>query len=226
MRHYSSFLLLLALLIGAPAAFAQMASRPKISPMSRQLTDFVPPGYRIVRNGQATGDLNHDSHPDVALVLGSVAEDTIQSEDDLPARQLLVLFGTPTGYTLAAQSTKAVWCKACSGNGDPFDGLSIKQSILLIKHDTGGNWGHRQINKFRYQQGAFYLIGETQEYSRHAPDCDKLPYPPRYDYKESNFVTGEYDVIRTSDTCQLLEKKHGRGKHTPLIRLADYAVKM
>jgi hypothetical protein len=224
MRRYGPFLLLLALLLATGAA-AQTASDLSMPITGRQLADFVPVGYKILRHGKVTGDLNHDGRPDVAFALGQVEEeDTVRFQDDLPARQLFVLLGTPAGYKLVGQSMKAVWCKTCGSNGDPFAGLAIKRGVLLIKHDIGGSRGHSQTDKFRYQKGAFYLIGQTQEYGRHAPDCDKLPYPPRYDYHDTNFVTGEYEIIRTSEACQLIVKKHGRRKPAPLRRMTDYAV--
>jgi hypothetical protein len=219
-----TFLLLLVVLAG-PNAFAQTVAVPSIPATGRRLADFIPAGYDTLRRGRATGDLNHDGRPDMALVLGAAVESTTAfADDDLPARILLVLFGTPTGYALVAQSQQAVWCKTCSMNGDPFDGIVIEHGVLLVKHDVGGNWGHSLTAKFRYQQENFYLIGETNEYSRHAPDCDQLPYPPRYDYRDTNFVTGDYEIIRTSEQCRLLVKKRGKNNPKPLRKLADYAV--
>ncbi len=208
-----------------PAAVAQTATPPNIPAVGRHLADFIPVGYGILHNGQAIGDLNHDGKADVAVVVGPTAEDTLALASRLPPRLLLVLFRTTTGYALAAQSRRAVWAKADGGPlGDPFAGVTIKNESLLIQHDVGGNWGHGQTVRFRFQQGAFYLIGETQEYSRHAPDCDQLPFPPRYDYRDTNFITGEYEEIRTSEECRLLVKKRGRRPPQPLRRLADYAV--
>ena len=136
-----------------------------------------------------------------------------------------MLFRTPTGYALAVQSRRAVWGKADGGpSGDPFNGISIKRGVLLLESDVGGNWGRTTTEKFRYRQGCFFLIGETEAYSTHAPDCDNLPYPPRYDYRDTNFVTGEYEIIRTSEECRLLVRKRGKNKPKPLRKLADYAV--
>ncbi|WP_210513867.1 hypothetical protein [Hymenobacter terricola] len=79
--------------------------------------------------------------------------------------------------------------------------------------------------KFRYQQSSFYFIGETNEYGSHAPSCEHLLYPPGYDYRDTNFATGDYETIQTSEACRLLVHQSGRRKPAPLRKLADYAVK-
>ncbi len=184
---------------------------------------FVPAGYQFLRRGQVTGDLNGDGRPDMALALTSVAEDGESwGKHPLPPRLLLVLWGTAAGYRLAAQSRQALLHRDASFNGDPYDGLAIKRGVLVVAYDVGGSWGRSTTAKFRYRHGDFCLIGETDVYGSHHADCDNLPYPPRYTYRDVNFVTGDYEIIETSEACRLLVHKRGRQPVRPLRKLAEY----
>jgi hypothetical protein len=204
---------------------AQTPKLPAIPATGRTIADFIPAHYDTLDAGRTDGDLNHDGRPDVALALRSDEEATAESEENLPARLLLVLFGTPTGYTLAAQSGKVLLCKECGGMyGDPFAGLTIYKGILSIDHYGGSSWRWSITSKFRYQQGAFFLIGETSSSGHNIGECPGLDGPPGWEYHDTNLVTGDYETKKISDECKLLINKRGHQKPAPLRRLTDYAV--
>ncbi|MCC2545832.1 hypothetical protein LJY25_05205 [Hymenobacter sp. BT175] len=210
-----------------PALLAGLSSHaqtaPRIPTTGRTVADFIPARYDTLPAGRAVGDLNRDGRPDVALVLRSKAEEA-SSEDNLPARRLLVLFGTPTGYTLAAQSAKAVLCRECGGiYGDPFAGVTISKGVLSVDHYGGSSWRWSITSKFRYQQGDFYLIGETESSGRNDGDCPGLNGPAGWNYRDANLVTGAYEVKKVSEDCKLLVDKKGRSKPQPLRKLTSYA---
>lgn len=189
------------------------------------LASFIPPGYRVLPEGRATGDLNGDGRPDKVLVLRPLLEDQPDRIDpDMPGRILLILLGTPTGYTLAAQSSRIMLCRGCGGiYGDPFASLDIKNGILTISHYGGSSWRWSITSKFRYQQGSFYLIGETTDYGRAEGNCEGLAGPAGQNYRDTNFVTGDYEVEKISEDCKLLLHKRGKIKPAPLRKLVDYA---
>lgn len=206
-------------------AIAQTSTGPKIAAAGPTLAAFVPARYDTLPGGRAIGDLNHDGHLDVALVLCPKAEsrDDYDSES-MPGRVLLVLFGTTRGYTLAAQAGQVLLAKDGGGQyGDPFAGLTIRKGVLAVNHYGGSSWRWSVVSKFRYQQGSFFLIGETTILSRTTGDCESLDGSPGGDYQDTNFVTGEYEIRKISETCQVLLHRKGRRTPAALRRLIDYA---
>jgi hypothetical protein len=187
---------------------------------------FIPPGYRVLPEGRATGDLNGDGRPDVALALGPPKEDVLNDET-FPPRLLVVLWRTAAGgYRLATVARGALLCMGCGGvHGDPFEGLEITKGVLLVYHYGGSSWRWTLTARFRYQQGDFYQIGDTYNYTHTIADvCPQLhgEYRPGDQYHDINLVTGEFKRIRVSEECQLMENRRGRQPVQPLVRLAAY----
>lgn len=205
-------------------AAAQAFKLPKLPSMGRTEAAFIPAGYEVLDEGRVVGDLNQDGRPDIALALRATAE-TASDGEEYPERLLVLLFATPAGYRLAAQSNKIVLCKECGGiYGDPFAGLTIFKGVLSVDHYGGSSWRWSLTHKFRYQQGAFYLIGETTSSGRNFGECPGLDGPPGWEYHDTNLVTGDYEVKKVSEECKLLVSKRGRNKPAPLRRLTDYTV--
>lgn len=112
---------------------------------------------------QAEGDLNQDGKPDAALVLKNPAEETFPPDEEWPRLLILVLQKPEGGYRLAAKSSEAVLCRTCGGVfGDPLAEIQIKNGVLIIDHYGGSRdrWGY--THRWRYQDGDWLLIGETQ----------------------------------------------------------------
>ena len=215
-------ILLLFLLLLSPSAFAQTAAPLRLPATGPHLASFIPAGYGILTAGKATGDLNRDGRPDVALVLRPLAEDSTKDQiDSLPPRLLLVLLRTPAGYRRAAQSAQLIRCKGCGGVwGDPFESVAIERGVLTVFH-YGGSSAHWNVTtKFRFQQGDFYLIGESRVSYHTSRYCGQAGWQ----FQETNFVTGEYRQETDSERCRPLVRKRGRRPPQPLRRLADYAV--
>ncbi|MGY3090691.1 hypothetical protein ACVWYF_003752 [Hymenobacter sp. UYAg731] len=205
-------------------AYAQTAATPRFPATGRLLADFIPAGYDTLRLGYATGDLNHDDRPDVAALLYAATADSSNPADGPPPR-LIILFGTATGYALVESTAHAVLCDNCGGQGsDPFSSLRIRAGVLIIEHFTYTGWYRRTVARFRYQHDTFYLIGELTEAGRNDGDCPNLAGPAGWNYRDTNFVTGDYQFEEISEDCKRLAKKRGRSKPTPLRRLADYTV--
>jgi hypothetical protein len=215
----------LALLLLPFVAIVQTHPAPKIPDVGRTLAAFVPAHYDTLPGGRATGDLNHDGRPDVALVLSPKAESLDDYDDEtMPGRVLLILFGTAQGYKLATQANRVMLSKNGGGQyGDPFAGLSIRKGVLTVNHYGGSSWRWSVVSKFRYQQGNFFLIGESMFLTRTSGDCESLDGSPGGDYQDTNFVTGEYEIRKISETCQVLLHRKGRRTPVALRRLTDYA---
>ena len=214
---------LLAALTAGPAS--AQSSPPKIPATGRTPAAFVPAGYTELPDSRATGDLNQDGRSDVALVLAPKAESRADYDGEtMPGRILVVLFATTQGYARAEQASRVLLSKDGGGMyGDPFAGLTIFRGVLSIDHYGGSSWRWSITSKFRYQQGGFYLIGETTNLSRTTGDCENLNGSPGGEYHDTNFVTGAYEVRKISEECRLLVDKKGRRQPGPLRRLTDYA---
>ncbi|WP_201982662.1 hypothetical protein [Hymenobacter rubidus] len=215
-------ILTMLVLLNGPAALAQQTAAPHIPATGRRLTDFIPAGYEVLNDGQATGDLNRDGRPDAALVLRSKAEYKETAETaEAPPRYLVVLFGTPTGFALAAQASRVMLRQDDGGAfGDPFAGIDIAKGVLSISHYGGSSWRWSHTDKFRYQAGSFYLIGETRVSYQNNTDCAQ----GNWEMHDTNFVTGEYRVEKESEACKPLVNKRGKNPPKPLRKLVDYAV--
>ncbi len=209
---------LLVLPLAAALAQAPATGRPEAA--------FVPPGYYVLDEGRATGDLNGDGRPDLALVLGAAIEKTA-APDPYPPRRLRVLLATPGGgYRLAAENRRAVLGKNEGGMmGDPFQGIGIQKGVLALDHYGGSarRWGTTE--KFRWQQNDFYLIGHTR--MQHWSVGENCPGPHGFragdERLDENLLTGAFERYRVSDVCRVLENRRGRHPVRPLVRLSAYA---
>jgi hypothetical protein len=180
---------------------------------------FIPAGYELLPDGHAVGDLNGDGRSDAALVLrlrGATAAAAGQ-----PERLLLVLWGTAMGYRLAARSTRAVLGPG-GMNRETFRHVRIARGTLVLDHYSASSWFWHVRTVFRCQAGAFYRIGQTTESGRTGGDCDGLRGPAGWQFRDTNYVTGDHETWRISEACQVLEHRQGRAKPRPLQSLANY----
>ncbi|RSK49547.1 hypothetical protein [Hymenobacter rigui] len=174
----------IALLLASFVTTIQPGPTPKIPVQGHTLSAFIPARYDTLSGGCAIGDLNQDGRPDVALVLYPKSESRPDYDDEtMPGRVLIVLFSTAQGYKLAAQANRAMIARNGGGQyGDPFAGLNIRRGVLTVNHYGGSSWRWSVISKFRYQQGNFFLIGESLSLTRATGDCESLDGSPGGDY--------------------------------------------
>lgn len=142
---------------------------PSLPKQAATIRGFVPKGWLLEAN--ATGDLNGDKRPDVALVLhmddprNRIASpmDPERRYDTNP-RLLIVAFGRPgNGYELAVADHKLIPRLESPSQDDPFDEVSIKASVLGVKMHhfmSAGGWeAGGSSYSFRWRDGGFKLIG-------------------------------------------------------------------
>jgi hypothetical protein len=217
-------LLLLALAASA-AVRAQTIPTTGATPAS-----FIPKGYYQLPEGRATGDLNADGRPDVVLALAPTASTeagpALASNDNISyPRLLVVLWRTATGYEQGYVARQAILGRTDGGAfGDPFAGLDIAKGVLSISHYGGSSWRWSLTAKFRYQQGDFYQIGDTYSLMQStAENCPTLlDHRPGDIYRDTNLLTGAYELVKVSDDCKLLENKRGKQLVKRLRRLVAY----
>jgi hypothetical protein len=223
MKH----LFLWAALLCTGMLMAQNKVLSKLPANGKSVTEFIPAGYDTIMT--ATGDLNKDKTADYVMALRSLQEDTFDPSkdnvDSMPARLLIVLLKTNTGYSLAATNDRLIMCKECGGVfGDPFAGISIANGILVVDHFGGSAWKWSYTHKFRYQQNDFYLIGETTHSFWGVKQCEKLDDFAGTDYKDVNLVTGAYEEKEITEDCVLKKNKKGKQKVQPLKKLSAFTI--
>lgn len=202
--------LFLGLLSFAPA-HAEIAV-PAIPKTGKTLGAFVPAGWKILK--QAEGDLNKDNLPDAAVILASRQEDG-NSEDAMEApRPLLLLLKQSDGsYALSGMSPDLILCKMCGGVfGNPLEDLKVERGTVVVKHYGGSNdkWG--STHRFRFQDGDWYLIGQT-EMSHNGLSGE-------HHETDKNLVTGDVVQTDTDDKGKTTTKKTKIPK-APLQKLSQ-----
>ena len=136
---------------------------PKLPSSGSSFSAFIP--ERWVPLDTAVGDLNNDERDDAVLVLQ--CRDTIMGDTTgmgssfSPAapRTLTVLFGTPYGYRLALQNDHFILRSNEGGMFDPFEGVEIKDGLLVIYFYGGSAWRFSYTYNFRFTENVFSLVG-------------------------------------------------------------------
>lgn len=220
----SAFVILF--LLAAGKSFAQDDPFANIPLTGKTIKAFIPDHYSMLRDTMYYGDLNQDGLEDAVLVLYSTFEDSPENHgDEMPDRLLLILFKTANGYTLAGKSSKAVLCYQCGGVfGDPFDGVSISEKgVLQISHYGGSSerWAFQE--KFRYQNGSFYLIGSSSDIYSIAKDCgDNSIGEADHIHHDNNWITGDEEILEKGDNCRITKNIKHKIKKKPLVSLNRY----
>jgi hypothetical protein len=139
---------------------------------------FVPRGWTAVKSGKA--DFNKDGHQDVMLVLRQqdpakikpLNERSGESLDSNPYR-IVVAFFDPVArdYALATEDHTLVPLNDNPRHDAPFNDAETGKGVFVVslsRFANMGSWGTESRSfSFRYQDGAFRLIGlDTTESQR------------------------------------------------------------
>lgn len=193
----------------------------KVPLTGKTYQEFIPKGYdtMIIGPSIARGDLNKDGLEDIALVLRNIEE----TKYDTAIRYVVIIFKQQDGYRLACIAGKVVMSSGDGGVwGEPFDGVRIKKRVLIISHYGGSNWRWSVDMKFRYQDGDFYLIGETRDYYWTMVECGDIGIGDAgRNYVDINYVTGDRYRRKTTEDCKVLLNKKDKIKIKPLINMVD-----
>ncbi|WP_196937118.1 hypothetical protein [Sphingobacterium hungaricum] len=160
---------------------------------SKNWKDFLPKGQ--VLDSLTTGDLNKDGLDDLVMVYES---EKLLKQEKNDCRTLIILLKQKDGYyQLAAESNGAI--SGENMNNVFFNGLEIKNGILIIQHDflRGGC-----VHKYRYQNGGFYLIGaeQAQGDAEHSSSVD-------YNLSTGKYIYTYHDYSEDGDSDESNEKE-------------------
>jgi hypothetical protein len=156
-------------LVASHAALAQDGGaafdKSKVPAQGSAAGDFVPVGWLL--EGQASGDLNGDGVPDLALKL--IQQKPAGAKGDEPLerqRALIVLFKGGDGtLRSAAVADKVLQCTSCGG---AFYGVveapaevRIERGVIVVNQEFGSRDVTEHTYRFRYEpaEAKFILIG-------------------------------------------------------------------
>ena len=153
----------------------------------------IPDNYSVVDS--VSGDLDKDSIAELVVVYNMGPENEI---DGVP-RELIIYKLSDDKWTEWKKSDQALYGSKDGGMmGDPFGEIEIKNGILLISQNGGSSWKWGFTDKYRFQDGEFYLIG----YSSIAGKlCE---YWKDVDF---NLSTGKMIVKKEFEECETEEQQ-------------------
>lgn len=117
-----------------------------------EVAALVPRGHELL--SQATGDLNLDGRPDLAIVVRIPGDADFGPipDDEFPPRPVLLFVAAPDGtMQLAARGDDVALCGRCGGmSGDPFNDITIGPGTISVNHSGGSAWRWAHSPKFAY----------------------------------------------------------------------------
>ena len=152
----------------------------------------IPENYVILDT--VSGDLDNDGKKELVVAYNTTQED--ESYKNIP-RELRIYKMQDGKWTVWKKSHQALLASRDGGMmGDPFEKIEIKNGILHISHYGGSSWKWGHTDKYRYQDGEFYLIGYS---SISGKFCE---YWTDVDF---NLSTGKMVVKKEYEDCETSE---------------------
>ena len=150
----------------------------------------IPKNYSIVDT--VKGDLNKDGIDELVIAYNTQKEKE-DAFESVP-RELIIYKKESNNWIVWKKSKSALYGSRDGGMmGDPFGEIEIKNGILLVSQNGGSSWKWGHTDKYRYQDGEFYLIGYSSNYGR---PCD---YWTDVDF---NLLTGKMIIKKEYESCE------------------------
>ena len=153
----------------------------------------IPDNYSIVDS--TLGDLDKDSIKELVVAYNTEPENEI----DGVTRELIIYKYKNNIWTEWKKSSQALYGSRDGGMmGDPFGEIEIKKGILLISQNGGSSWKWGFTDKYRFQDGEFYLIGYSSVAGKL---CE---YWKNVDF---NLSTGKMIIKKEYEQCETEEQE-------------------
>lgn len=168
MRSTQWLPLLTLLLTGGPALAEDMAA------IAASRAALVPVGWQI--EAEASGDLDADGRPDLALVLAGAGIDLSEGAEELVGpRRLVIAFGAEAGYERIIANSQFIPPSDNPDIVDMFDasseGLRITEGDLVLDLNLFsmiGGWDMwTKSYTFRWQDGGAFVLTRFDWYNTH-----------------------------------------------------------
>ncbi len=152
----------------------------------------IPKNYAVVDS--VKGDLNKDGIDELVVAYNTEEEKETKDAFESIPRELIIYKKEKKEWTVWTKSKDALYGSRDGGMmGDPFGEIEIKNGLLLVSQNGGSSWKWGHTDKYRYQDGAFYLIGYS---STSGKLCE---YWKDVDF---NLVTGKMIVKKEYESCE------------------------
>lgn len=149
----------------------------------------LPKNYSLIDT--VTGDLDKDGIRELAVVYNMT--ETGDPAESIP-RELIIYKYQDGHWKTWKTSLQALYGSRDGGMmGDPFEEISIEKGILSISHFGGSSWKWGHVDKYRFQNGEFYLIGYT---SSSGKTCE------HWLTVDFNISTGKMEVKKEYEQCE------------------------
>lgn len=148
----------------------------------------LPKNYSIVSS--VIGDLDKDKIDELVVVYNTKPENEFES---IP-RVLIIYKWINEKWKEWVKSNEAVYGSREGGMmGDPFEEIKITNGVLHVSQNGGSSWKWGFTDKYRYQNGAFYLIGYTSIAGKICEEWTIVDY---------NLSTGKITIQKEYETCK------------------------
>lgn len=154
--------------------------------------DFpIPENYEMIDT--IYGDLDQDGIQELVVAYNTMKEDTQYLDEGIP-RELIIYKIQNSKWNIWQRSLQALYGSQDGGMmGDPFGEIEIKNGVLLISQNGGSSWKWGHTDKYRFQDGEFYLIGYTGTYGKLCEYWEEIDF---------NLMTGELVVKKEFEDCE------------------------
>ncbi|NQX33150.1 hypothetical protein [Pedobacter boryungensis] len=137
------------------------------------------------------GDLDNDGTKELVVAYNTKQED--ETYESIP-RELRIYKLQNGEWMMWKKSQQALYESQDGGTmGDPLEKIEIKNGILNITQSGGSSWKWGHTDKYRYQNGDFYLIGYS---STDGKICEYFVYV------DFNLSTGKMIVKKEYENCE------------------------
>lgn len=137
---------------------------------------------------EVLGDLDKDGVDEKVIV-----SDTSKEGDFGIERKISIYKFANDSWHLWHESQGAVLpSKHGGGMGEPFDGITIENGCIVIRHSGGSRSKWSYTHRYRYQNNNWFLIGATISFGEAACAWDTFDY---------NMLTGKLEVEKYRTTC-------------------------
>ena len=148
----------------------------------------IPKKYSIVDS--VYGDLNNDNVNELVVAYNTKTEN---GRESVPRE--LIIYRIKDKQWIEWKKSKEALYESLDGGmmGDPLGEIEIKNGILQISQNGGSSWKWGFTDKYRFQNGDFFLIGHTSIYGKL---CE---YWTMVDF---NLSTGKMIVKKEYESCE------------------------
>jgi len=151
----------------------------------------IPNGYELI--SEVVGDLDNNGVCEKVVVYN-----TLELSEFGNVREIQVLKNSNGNWVVWKKSKNAI-LKSKEGGvmGDPYEGISIENGILVISFSGGSSWKWFYKDKYRFQNNEFELIGHSSIYGKF---CE---YWADFDF---NISTGKISYKKEYEDCDKDQK--------------------